>query len=109
MSRLSLRTGRRMSYAYDKPITPPDFSVGISNGEVLLSWNVVYDQYFRFYEVERSLSIDFSTKAVVFTTSDNQVSSYKQRPLPGTYYYRLKITNSNDLYSYTQSSSVVVP
>lgn len=109
MSRMSLRTGRRMPYVYDKPITPPDFSVAIVGNRVSLGWGIVYDEYFRLYEVERSTNSDFSTKSVVFTTSDNQVSSFSQNLTSGTYHYRLKITNSNDLYSYTQSSSVVVP
>lgn len=108
MSRMSLRTGRRMPYVYDKPITAPEFSVSVNSGTVTLNWSVIYNEYFRLYEIERSENSDFSTKVVVFSTSDNQVSSFKQNPGNGTYYYRLKITNSNDLYSYTQASSVVV-
>lgn len=109
MSRLSLRTGRRMPYVYDKPIQVPDFSVALDNGRVLLQWGIVYDEYFRLYEIERSLNSDFSTSSIIFTTSDNQVSRYIDNSQSGTYYYRLKITNSNDLYSYTQGSQVVVP
>jgi len=109
MSRMSLRTGRRTQYVYDKAITAPDMSVGLVGGKVQITWGAVYDQYFRSYEVQKSSVVDFSTTFVVFTSSDNHDVSFLDSPNAGTWYYRIAVTNSNNLVSYTQASSVVVP
>lgn len=108
MTRPSLRTGRRTQYVYDKAITAPDMAVGVVNGKVQITWDVVYDLYFRHYAVERSSTQDFSTSTTVFMSSDNHDSVYIDAPQAGTWYYRLAVINSNDLYGYSQPSSVVV-
>jgi len=109
MTRPSLRTGRRTQYVYDKPITAPDMAVGVINGKVQITWNTVFDLYFRLYEIEKSQFSDFSTKSVVFSSSDNHDNYYIDSSPSGTWYYRLAVVNSNNLYGYSQSSSVVVP
>lgn len=109
MSRLSLRTGRRTQYVYDKAITAPDMAIGIVGGKVSVTWGVVYDQYFRLYELQRSSVADFSTTYIVYQSSDNHDNKYvDQPPANGTWYYRLAVVNSNNLYGYSQSSSVVI-
>ena len=110
MMRRSLRTGRRMSYVHDKAITPPEgFAVSVSNGVVSIVWGVVYDDYFNYYELQRSNVADFSTSTSVYTSSDNHDYLFKDTPSAGTWYYRLAIYNSNLLVSYTSVASVVVP
>ena len=111
MSRMSLRTGRRMPYVYDKAIkAPEEFSVSVNGGVVNVLWGAVYDQYFNYYEVHRSTNVEFSTKSVVFASSDNHDVEYSDSGLgAGQYYYRLAVYNSNDLVSFTQAASVIVP
>lgn len=109
MSRMSLRTGRRMPYVYDRPITPPEgFAVSVVGQSVKILWGVVYDEYFNYYEVERSPLADFSTSQSVYASSDNHDSIFIDQPGVGQWYYRIAIYNSNDLVSYTDASSVVV-
>jgi len=108
MSRMSLRTGRRMPYVYDKPIAPPEgFAVSVIGQKVQVTWGIVYDEYFNYYTLQRSTSPDFSTTSSVFASSDNHDNIYFDQPSFGqVYYYRLAIYNSNDLVSYTESASV---
>lgn len=110
MSRMSLRTGRRMPYVYDKAITPPDgFAVSVNGSVVTVVWGVVYDDYFNYYELQRSGLSDFSTSQTVYSSSDNHDAVFHDRPSAGQWYYRLAIYNSNSLVSYTGAASVVVP
>lgn len=109
MMRRSLRTGRRMSYDYDKPITPPDdFAVGVVGGVVQGSWSVVYDEYLDYIQIFRSSDPDFSTSQIVVTYSDNHDNKFTDTPSAGTWYYKGVLTNSNDLTSETLVASVVV-
>lgn len=108
MTRTSLRTGRRTSYWADKAITPTDLAASVFSGKVLLSWGSVVDEFFKIYEVERSASSSFDASTVVFASSDNHDVEYIDSPSSGSWYYRLKIINSNDLESYSGVASVVV-
>lgn len=108
MSRPSLRTGRRTSYEYDLPLTAPDVSVSVAGGRVFINWSIVQDVYFRYYTVERSSRSDFSEKYVVFQSSDNHDLECSDTPASGTWYYRVSVTNSNLLVSYSASASVIV-
>jgi hypothetical protein len=109
MSRMSLRTGRRMPYVYDKAITIPDgFAVSVEGNVATIVWGVVYDEYFNYYELKRSNLSDFSTSQGVFASSDNHDNVYRETLQPGTWYYRLSVYNSNDLVSHTSLASVVV-
>lgn len=110
MSRMSLRTGRRMPYVYDTPITAPEnFAVAIQNGKVKVTWGIVYDEYFNYYELQRSTDELFSTTSRIYASSDNHDDTYTDTVSAGSYYYRLAIYNSNDLVSYTEVASVIVP
>jgi len=108
MTRPSLRTGRRTQYVYDKAITAPDVAVAVVNGKVQITWNPIYDIYFRLYEIQRSSSADLSTTSVIYQSSDNHDVSFTDTPSVGTWYYRLATVNSNNLYGYSQVASVVV-
>jgi hypothetical protein len=109
MSRMSLRTGRRMAYVYDKPIPVPEgFALSVSGGLVSISWGIVYDQYFNYYELQRSTSPQFPTTFGVYASSDNHDNVFNDSPGQGTWYYRLAIYNSNDLVSYSETASAVV-
>lgn len=109
MSRMSLRTGRRMPYVYDKPIPAPTFAISLNGGEVLATWGVVYDEYFNYYQLQRSTLLDFSTSQSVYASSDNHDSRYQDAPPSGQWFYRLAVYNSNDLVSFTDIASVIVP
>ncbi len=109
MSRMSLRTGRRMPYVYDKAITPPEgFAVSVSGNVVNVVWGVVYDEYFNYYELQRSSTIDFASKTTIYSSSDNHDNIFNDSPGVGQWYYRVAIYNSNTLVSYTSSTSVEV-
>jgi len=109
MSRLSLRTGRRTGYVYDKAIPAPPVSASVSGGAVVVTWSEVYDEYFRIYDLQRSSTPTFSTSQVVFSSSDNHDIRYTDRAPSGTWYYRLKVINSNNLESVSSVVVVVVP
>lgn len=109
MSRTSLRTGRRTGYVYDKAISAPPLSAYVQAGAVIVSWSEVYDEYFRLYEVQRSAAPDFSTSQAVFSSSDNHDIRHTDRAPSGTWYYRLKVINSNNLESVSSAVVVIVP
>jgi hypothetical protein len=109
MNRLSLRTGRRTGYVFDRAISAPPLSAFLVGGRVSLTWSEVYDEYFRIYDVERSATADFSTTQTVFSSSDNHDIKYIDRAPSGTWFYRLKVTNSNNLESVSSAVVVVVP
>ena len=110
MSRMSLRTGRRMPYVYDKPIPLPEgFALSVANGVVSVTWGIVYDEYFNYYELQRSTSPQFPTTFGVYASSDNHDNTFLDTVGAGQHYYRLLVYNSNDLVSYTDTASVVLP
>jgi hypothetical protein len=108
MTRMSLRTGRRTSYWSDTAIQASDLAASVFSGKVLLSWGVIADEFFDHYQIERSQDATFSTPIGVFASSDNHDVQYIDSPPSGSWYYRLKVVNSNDLASYSQAASVVV-
>jgi len=80
----------------------------VANGVVSVTWGIVYDEYFNYYELQRSTSQQFPTTFGVYASSDNHDNRFNDTPGQGTWYYRLAIYNSNDLVSYSETASVVV-
>ncbi len=108
MSRRSLRTGRRMPYVYDKAIKPPSLAVSVSGLNVLCTWDVVYDEYFNYYELQRSTTLEFSTTQSIYSSSDNHHNRYTDKPSAGQWYYRVAVYNSNNLVSYSDLATAIV-
>lgn len=109
VQRRSLRTGRATSYHYDRALTAPDISVALSGSNVVIQWEPVLSEFLESYVLERSLTNDFSTIKEVFLTFDNQAKLYLDLNLAqNLYYYRLKVVNSNDLFSYSPTAQIQV-
>lgn len=108
MTRKSLRTGRRTSYWADNAITATDLAASVFSGKVLLSWGIVQDEFFKNYAIERASEPTFGSASIVYMSSDNHDLEFIDSPVGGTWYYRLKITNSNDLESVSATATVVV-
>jgi len=108
MFRRSWRTNRRTPYEYDKALTAPSLAVAVNVDKVSISWPVVFDAYFRRYELRRSASVDMADSVAVYMNSDNHRASYEDLPGSGTWYYRLSVFNSNDLEGQSGVSSATV-
>ena len=108
IQRLSNRTRRAMSYSYDRPLKAPDIATAVSNSNVSITWEPLLTEFMDTYRVERS-SDNFESITEVFVTFDNQVKVYIDTSVPaGNYKYRLCVVNTNNIYSYSPESEVVV-
>lgn len=109
IQRISNRTRRATSYVYDRPLTAPDISVSVARGDVVIAWEPLLTEYLEHYAIERSSTLDFQTKTQLFITHDNQVRGYTDKSVPaGTHYYRLVVTNTNQLTSVSPTAEVLV-
>ena len=108
MQRISNRTRRALSYYYDRPLTAPDIAVSVSGSTVTITWEPLLTEFLERYVVERSTD-SFGTTTEVYTTFDNQITTYADTNVPvGTYKYRLRVVNSNGISSYSPDSNVEV-
>ena len=107
-TRIRSRTGRRGPYWLDKPITAPALTLSVAAGVVTVGWDAVYSPDFSRYSLERAPDVDFTSITVVLLDSDNHTTSHSETPVAGTYYYRLKLTNTNDINSYSETGTAIV-
>lgn len=77
----------------------------VSGGNVSLSWTIILAEDFLSYEVYRDTDITMVNEEIVRIEPDNHELEYIDTGLTaGTYYYRVKVVNRNDL----RTSSAVV-
>lgn len=108
IQRLNHRERRASSYAYDRPLRAPDISVSSVLNRVTIAWSPLLTEFLSHYAVERSTD-NFATKRDVYVTFDNQVKMYIDAVASaGTYQYRLRVSNTNELYSYSPIAEITV-
>jgi hypothetical protein len=108
IQRMSHRSRRAMSYVYDRPLSAPDIAVSVSGNNVLIGWTPLLSEFLETYRIERSLD-DFITVNQVFVSHDNQANMYIDAGVPvGSYKYRLKVVNTNDLSSYSPIAQATI-
>jgi hypothetical protein len=107
--RKSLRTGRHSHYVMDKPLTPPDISYELIGNNVRFEWEVIHSDFLSYYAIDRADNPLFDNFVQEWITYDNQVHKYISKNLPlGTYYFRLRLINTNDLESYTPTMEIEI-
>jgi len=109
IQRISNRTRRATSYVFDRPLVAPDISVSASGNNVVIAWEPLLTEFLEHYSIERSSTQDFATKTQIFITHDNQARVYvDQGVVAGTHYYRLVVTNTNQLTSESPTAEVLI-
>lgn len=82
------------------PITLLSFDAQPENGKVILNWSTATELNADFYTIERSNdAINFTdlttVKAAINSNTRKDYSTIDSKPLSGTAYYRLKLTNTD--------------
>ena len=95
------------------PITLLYFSNEVTNEGVVLEWATATEENNAFFTIERGTSaIDMRTMAQIpGAGQSNTVLTYQyldRQPLPGRYFYRLKQTDFNGLFTYSELITAVV-
>lgn len=93
------------------PITLQSFAANLKNNKVYLEWTTSSEINNAKFNVERSHNgVDFSGIAEVAGAGNSQVirnySSVDEAPLPGVSYYRLKQTDFNGTFTYSNIVAV---
>ncbi|HXH18778.1 MAG TPA: hypothetical protein VNJ07_06805, partial [Chitinophagales bacterium] len=93
------------------PIELVNFSATVINGNVLLEWKTATETNNDFFTVERSRDGLFFEEMEIFEAAGNSsvANNYTmidRKPLIGTSYYRLKQTDFDGTYSYSEIISV---
>jgi len=110
LKRISLTTGGYRKYALDRGLAAVTVSAVVADNKVTLSWSILYDETFMAYEVLRGTSLSMENEERVAYITDNQKSSYVDIvPDSGTYYYRVKTVNPNNIKNAGNTLTVVVP
>jgi hypothetical protein len=82
------------------------FSGNLNNNKVVLSWSIASNETTDRFDVERSVDgLNFTTAALVFTSEKSGTESYKfyeNIPVTGKIYYRLKMYDKNQTFSYSK-------
>jgi len=81
----------------------------VSGSTVTISWNVLLVNDFGSYEVYRDTQSDMSTEERITVIVDNHIDEYDDEiEIAGTYYYRVKTVNPNQLEAESNIVSAVV-
>lgn len=74
-----------------------------------LAWTPLYDETFARYEIYRGTDSAMKTETRLDFISDNHTVAYSDEDLAaGTYYYRIKAYDRNELYSLSNTLRVIV-
>lgn len=107
VKRISLTNGGWKKYTFDVGPTAVVLSGDDAGSDSELSWTTSYDETFNRYEVYRDTSSSMATAEKITEISDNHTVEYIDESLSaGTYYYRVKVVNNNELG--TNSNTVTV-
>lgn len=99
MVRKSARTGRFIARTYDDPGPAVMLALSLNGSQVTAIWTQRVSEYFQYYELVRdSVNTFDASPKTVFLTSDSHEVEYEDTPGTGTWYYRIRTYNSNDLY-----------
>lgn len=80
-----------------------------NNQNVNVEWKVTNQQNVKFYEVQRAGNgVDFESIGRVEAQNNNRYQFVDRQVLPGNNYYRIRIMDRDDSYSYSQIVKVIV-
>ncbi len=90
------------SLCYTLPVTLTSFTASVQNCNTILKWASAEESGFKKYEVEQSRDgIDFTFISSVPAKGSYSQYSYTPAPASGTMYYRLKLVDIDNSYSYS--------
>lgn len=109
VNRVSLTHGGLANRKLDEGLPSVSMSAVVDGYTVTLSWSVLYSDLFSRYEVCRDTVADMSAETVISSIADNHKVSYADTVTsPGTYYYRIKTVNPNEIKTSSSILTVVV-
>lgn len=98
VNRLSLTHGGLASRKLDEGLPAVTVSAVVNGFVVSLSWGILYSDLFSRYEVYRDTVSDMSSEALITSITDNHEVTYDDTVASaGTYYYRVKTVNPNEI------------
>ncbi len=111
LRRISLTTGGFRKRVLDPGLPAVTGFAGVlSAPDVLLSWDVLLVEDFSRYDVFRSTDMGFSDEERVGQVFDNQKPSFTDSAPPsGSFFYRVKSVNPNELSTPSSGIAITVP
>lgn len=96
--KVSLHHGGFINRKMDPGLAAVSVAATVSGTTVSLEWDTLYANDFMQYEVYRGTASDMSDEERIATIGDNHDTDYEDEELAtGTYYYRVKTVNYNEL------------
>ncbi len=81
----------------------------VDGTDVTITWDKIAQEDFRYYAIYRGVLADFSDEEIITWESDIHVEEYTDESLSaGTYWYRVKTVNPNDLETPSTGVSATV-
>jgi hypothetical protein len=109
LKKVSLTTGGWKRRVLDDGPEAVVISALLDSPDVELAWTPLYDETFSRYEIHRGTDLAMRTGSRLDFITDNHTVEYVDEDVPsGTYYYRIKTCDRNELYSYSNTVRIVV-
>ena len=104
--------GSLSKFSNPLPIELVSFNAFYHNQKVIIEWAAAWEQNNDFFTIERSLdAFTFETVVIVDGAGDSQslleYSAIDEKPYPGVSYYRLKQTDFDGQFDYSQVVQVI--
>jgi hypothetical protein len=107
--RISLRHGGYRNRILDPGLDAVTVAATVVGTTVTLEWDTLYASDFWSYEVYRGTQSDMSDEERIYTITDNHDTDYDDEDLvSGTYYYRIKTVNPNELRTNSNTVEAIV-
>ena len=95
---VSKRNGGLISRRLDRGLSAVTVIADVPGTTVTLTWDILYSDVFKRYEIWRDTVSDMSDETMINLISDNHTVEYENTGLAvGTYYYRVKVVNYNEI------------
>lgn len=109
LKKISLTTGGWKRRVLDDGPDAVSLSRSVDGYNVDLAWTVLYDETFSRYEVYRGLTTTMSDETLLTYIDDNHTVEYTDEDLAvGTYYYRVKAVDRNELSAASNIVTAIV-
>lgn len=109
LKRISLSTGGWRKYQLDEGPAAVVVSAVVTGNDVALSWSTLYHETFGAYEVWRDTDSTFASETRIAYFADNHDVTYTDEGVvAGTYYYRVKTVNLNQLKTNSNTLTITV-
>ena len=107
--RISMTNGAWRKRVLDPGLDAVTLSATVDGSDVILTWSRLYAEDFLYYEIVRATDVDFETEEVLRYEPDIVETEYTDEGLAaGTYYYRVKTVNPNDISTNSNTALVTV-